>query len=573
MKVYGAVCNLAKNILIKMQQIGMLMQALQKAQTTKRFDTQDGTENQNVQTSPIHLGRTFVDFTDENIHQLSQILQSCINEGQVQEQRKNRSYTFPTWDTFNIDEFLSPKIFPHTYEDGKLFVEEAIDTFNEGLQALIEMPELDWTFDSVVLQYHDLLTQFDAKERLIRSERLIVDETPGKQELLDRCTAIKNEAFSNLPLLSVFIAYAGKENDLSPLQKECLKGVINSIQEDVLPLALLEPLQQIKQKFAKNETVAFAYLRGDINSKVIDPSNKAFTYLTSNLCLMPETSSMIYGGLLPWPLRIDAIVEKIKQLDADILFLQEVYDVRAIFELHKRLQDTYAHFYGNITPRLCGFSHTSLYSSSGLAIISKFKLENVRFEPYTVITSDEKIPGYEHVPGYERLLSFGFDRNYGVLHCDVLNGNDILAHFATSHENPFFANVREKQTAQIVGSIASKAKSYSRYPFILAGDLNIERGDLKEGAERLIKEHFIDPYSGGYTWNDFNDYWHKWLRDVKKFIEAKHTPWTCDRSLLWSDWAQQNHYSMKTERIIMCDREDPEKALSDHHAILTSFAY
>ena len=280
---------------------------------------------------------------------------------------------------------------------------------------------------------------------------------------------------------------------------------------------------------------------------------------------------MIYGGLLPWRVRIDAIADKFKMLDPDILFLQEVYDVHALDALRDRLRHNYAHFYGNVTPKLCGFSHESLYPSSGLAVISKFRLVNVRFEPYRYVTHEDK------PSGFDRLKVFGFDRNYGIFHCDVMNIQEKLAHIATTHENPFYADIREKQTQQIVESFQKETASNPKIPLILCGDLNIERGDMNEGGERLIKEHFIDLCKKeGPTWYEFGNHWaHKWHgTNAEKFLNPRPTPWMVDRSLLWQPCAV-NHpsFSMEVDRVNMHDNVNPETALTDHHAVLTRFSY
>jgi endonuclease/exonuclease/phosphatase family metal-dependent hydrolase len=252
---------------------------------------------------------------------------------------------------------------------------------------------------------------------------------------------------------------------------------------------------------------------------------------------------MICGGALPWPVRIDAIANELKQLDADVLFLQEVYDVHALSALHKRLSSSYAHFYGNVPATLFGLSHESLLPSSGLAMISKFPLENLRFEPYTIMTNEKE-------SGFDRLNRFGFDRNYGIFHCDVINGKETLAHIATTHENPFYADVRGKQTLQIVESFEKEATMRPEVPMILCGDLNIERGDMSEGGEKLLKEHFVDHYSGeGPTWFAFGNYWaRKWHKDPTGFLDNPQ-PWTVDRSLLWTPWASKNPYAMTVERV------------------------
>ncbi len=342
------------------------------------------------------------------------------------------------------------------------------------------------------MAYHDLMTQFDAVERLIRSERLIHDKTPNKAELIELCMRRNDATFADQDLLGAFLDYADRMNQeslLSPVEWTCLNGILHSIKENGFPQEFAATLNRVRQAIEQRGGMPYTYLQGSCGSKALTGETREISFLTANLCVMPEANSMIYGGLLPWPVRIDAIAVRLKELDPDVMFLQEVYDVRALSALQVRLGSSYSHFYGNVPSRLQGFSHESLFSSSGLAVISKFKLENVRFEPYTSMTHEDK------PSGFDRLRVFGFDRNYGVFHCDAMNGKETLAHFATTHENPFYADIREKQTKQIVESFEKEAESHPEIPAILCGDLNIEQHDLNEGGERLLRQHFADHYN------------------------------------------------------------------------------
>ena len=243
-----------------------------------------------------------------------------------------------------------------------------------------------------------------------------------------------------------------------------------------------------------------------------------------------------------------------------------MYDDEAIAELRHRLESHYAHFYDQVPAGLFGLSHESLIPSSGLAVISKFKLD-VDFEPYRDVTKEDSLSGFD------RLRLFGYDRNYGILHGKVMNGDQAIAMIATTHQNPFYADIREKQMKQLVDSFEQKAKIHPEIPLILCGDLNIERGDMSEGGERLIREHFIDHYDGqGATWFDFGNYWlKKWHTNPSALLNAG-TPWTVDRSLLWSKWAKHD-YEMHLTRISTHDVGQPEDGLTDHIGLETDFSY
>jgi len=80
----------------------------------------------------------------------------------------------------------------------------------------------------------------------------------------------------------------------------------------------------------------------------------------------------LWGGVLPWELRIDGIVEQIKTQDPDVVCLQEVFDETAATALYEKLRDQYRHFYINIGPRNFGLHESSLGISSGLFVASKY---------------------------------------------------------------------------------------------------------------------------------------------------------------------------------------------------------
>lgn len=485
---------------------------------------------------------------------------------------KSDPYFRPYLDDFNWDIVLSPENFPSTLEDGLQLVQKATWQLKKEVHTICYMPLEKRTLDNTMMAYHDAMIRFDAVERLIRSERLIHDDTPGKADLINQCTLVKEQTFSNKQLLSIFIGFAShmhRKNRLTPLKESYLKGMLCSMDDRHISANSVKKLARLKLSMRE---APYAWYPGEFDSKKLQRENNEITFLTANLCIMPLFNSMIYGGLLPYTVRIDAICEQLKTINADVLFLQEVYDVRAITALFARLHPFYTDFYGNIPAQVCGFSHESLYANSGLAVISKFKLENIRFEPYLAITHDDKLSDYD------RLKVFGYDRNYGILHCDVMNGNQTLAHIVSTHENPFHADIRAKQTLQIVESLQQQEYLHPGVPSILCGDLNIERGDLAEEGEQLIQKYFVDHYhEGGPTWFDFGNVWtQKWHGDnAERYLNMNPCPWTVDRSLLWAPWAKENDgYTMDVKRVpLHLSVDKPELALTDHHGVLTRFSY
>ncbi len=475
---------------------------------------------------------------------------------------------------------MSPEVFPDTLEKASGCIERAYSDLKHDIDALLDISEDKRTFNNTIMAYHRTMLAFDTAERMIRSERLLPDETPGKMELLQKCVEIKNQVFSDPRLLRLFISYAEKmlssSENLSSLQWEYLKGQIKSIQPQHLSIELGKTWQNVTEKLAVKDGASYEYLQGNIASKVLSGQKRDISLLTLNLCFMPLTTSMWHGGFVPWPDRMDRIAMKLKEINADILCLQEVYDEHALNAFKNQLGDSYAHFYGNITPRLFGLDHQSLRFPSGLAVISKFALENVRFEPYSTTTLDKP-------SGCDRLNLFRFDQGYGLFHFDVMNDKEKLVHVGATHLNPFFAEVRESQMNDILAVYQKMDKENGGVPLILCGDLNVEKNDASEGGDRLIKQAFEDPDHSGLPSNvDFNDYWLRYKRDLEEFKKRNHVFWTIDRVMPWKS-PSITLPSIKIEHIPMNALEKPHQEkkalsreqfenqlLSDHDGILAN---
>lgn len=433
--------------------------------------------------------------------------------------------------SFDAQRFLSPEVFPDTIEKANKSIEKAQIDLMDDIDTLMAISDDERNFINTIMAYHRAMLAFDVAERMIRSERLLPDETPGKTELLQKCIETKNRVFSDPRLLRLFITYAEKmlssSENLSPLQWEYLKGHVVSIRQEHLSPGLCKTWQDVKQNLAKQKGASYEYLQGSVTSKILHGQKKNFSLITLNLCFMPLTTSMWHGGFIPWPDRMDRIAAKLRTLDADIICLQEVYDEPSLKEFKNRLSDSYAHFYGNVTPRLFGLDHLSLLFPSGLAVISKFELENVRFEPFSLTTIDKP-------SGCDRLNLFRLDQGYGLFHFDVMNGGERLAHLGTTHLNPFFAEVRESQMRDVLAVYRKVEGENGGVPMILCGDLNVEKNDPAEGGDHLIKQAFEDPDHSGLPSNvDFNDYWLRYKRDVEQFKQSPHVFWTIDRVLPW----------------------------------------
>jgi hypothetical protein len=123
----------------------------------------------------------------------------------------------------------------------------------------------------------------------------------------------------------------------------------------------------------KLQNQPYIYYQGNAVEKSLPSSG--ISLLSWNICCNSGGYSISDAGVVPWAFRIDAVVQKIKEADADVLSLTEVFDPRSAFYLYEQLKDDYSHFYFNIGPRAIGVS-------SGIFIASKFEIKNPNFLPF-----------------------------------------------------------------------------------------------------------------------------------------------------------------------------------------------
>jgi endonuclease/exonuclease/phosphatase family metal-dependent hydrolase len=119
----------------------------------------------------------------------------------------------------------------------------------------------------------------------------------------------------------------------------------------------------------------FIYMQGESEEKVL-PSNGSFSLLSWNICAPAGGYAISDGGVLPWAFRIDDIIDKIVEKNADVNCLYEVFDVNtAVYIFEKLKKSGYNHFYFNIGPKAIGVT-------SGILVASKYSINNSEFTPF-----------------------------------------------------------------------------------------------------------------------------------------------------------------------------------------------
>ncbi len=267
------------------------------------------------------------------------------------------------------------------------------------------------------------------------------------------------------------------------------------------------------------QKLPFTYLKGSA-VEISHPSS--VSALCWNVCCFPMGDSILYG-LRPWHERMEGILNKIVEMDADVLCLQEVFDLEAAYILHSHLQNRYSHFYLNIAPRAAGVG-------SGLFIASRYEIQDPQFTPFDNLKGQEAIS------------------NKGFFDFKILNQGKPIAHIMNTHflslEGEKCAQIRREHLDQMAARIGS-------LPTLILGDLNIHFA----GEEYRRHAHFF---------SRFNDLFTEKQPTYSSFFEkGRKEFFIYDYALL----SGGDYPNSKAVCIPVYNLEKPLEALSDHNAL------
>lgn len=198
-----------------------------------------------------------------------------------------------------------------------------------------------------------------------------------------------------------------------------------------------------------------------IHSKEL-PSSKTFSLLTWNVCFVAAGYPITDGGVLPWSERIDRVIDKIVEQDADVNCLYETFDTKSAFYLSEKLKEKgYTHIYFDIGPQALG-------ASSGIMVASKYAIENPEFTPFP----DEALVGRAK---YSAKGVFSFDLSS--------NGSAFAKVFATHlqhSEEPEFPTSEEVEARrQQMRVIIEKIQGEEGKAIVVTGDLNLDDAEFQ----------------------------------------------------------------------------------------------
>ncbi|PIS03284.1 MAG: hypothetical protein COT85_00980 [Chlamydiae bacterium CG10_big_fil_rev_8_21_14_0_10_42_34] len=242
-------------------------------------------------------------------------------------------------------------------------------------------------------------------------------------------------------------------------------------------------------------------------------------------------------GVIHWSARVDRIVEKIQKENADVIVLQEVYDTALVETLIAKLGDSYANFFTH-----CG--------ESGCMVISKCAVHNFAHQEFN---NNSKV-----ARGFECLEIKAFPDAKEP--CARIIGTQLVPDANAQ-------KLRVEQVAQIVDSLASKALNL---PTLFVGSLHLDR----EADKELLSKYLYHSYreTGPTHSHELVSQWapvfdgqersSDFISFFKRNVDGMNLP-VVEKgiSLLESHLVEgfDADYSTKT-------------ALSDHHAIVTTFS-
>jgi endonuclease/exonuclease/phosphatase family metal-dependent hydrolase len=312
----------------------------------------------------------------------------------------------------------------------------------------------------------------------------------------------------------------------------------------LFPLPVLSIVVVVREGSKLLRAIGFAlqkggynYIRGEAAEKAIDPSSPKVKVMTFNVCGPGGGMSLDHGGVIPWQKRLDALVEKIRAEDPDVLLLQEIYDRALLEALVERLKVEYAHFFTDLGPNVMG-------SVGGLMVISKCPVH--RFS-HTSFKNNK----------------WTLNRGFGTLEIKARAEDTasclriINTHLIHGNEEQDKKS-RMEQVAQLVQEVADRRL----IPTVVGADFNIERD------EKSLS--FLDHAYLGREPTCTNRLVEQWNRVVKIPRDE-----IIDNISLIRDTNLHGAVSFEDCHLVKSFDEsyDTSKALSDHHGVTATIKF
>ncbi len=405
--------------------------------------------------------------------------------------------------------------------------------------------------------WSDLLFRyFSFKLELGKTKSLSLNE-PVKNSVAEEGQrlekAFQQKLHSRADLLTTFLNNAKASQSLTPQQRLFTEQVLKEYQQTQEKEAkkIADALQNILS------TASYATAEG-----VAKPLNaekmQELKVLTANVLCFPGTLNWMYGGASPWKERIHKLVDVIRNTDAHIVCLQEVWDPEAMRTFVELLKNDYAFFVYNAGDPAGTLDVNKGGYSSGLFVASKIALDSVAFNRFP------------------KSIPLGSNRGAILATCKV--AKERIA-FVTTHlqhqsgDNLEMRQARREQLALCHDYLQQATKTLSDRSWgFLAGDLNINAYS-EDYKDSNIASLFSVPYVANLSnekatcTNYFND-----LVLTPKDERAK-VPYSYELLDYCVRPALSNVSLIPTQSLVpLYDLKAPIQALSDHQALLTTWS-
>ncbi len=185
--------------------------------------------------------------------------------------------------------------------------------------------------------------------------------------------------------------------------------------------------------------------------KAAAEASRTFSLLSWNICCVNGGYPISDGGVMPWTFRIDKIIHKILERNADVNCFYEVFDIQTALRICNAMEPKgYTQFYFNIGPKPIGVS-------SGMMIASRYRLYNPEFTPFP----------QETLVGRTKYAA------KGVFSFDVGKVAHVCATHLQHSEEPFYPTKEEKIARRKQMEVVLEKKAPNQCN-IITGDFNEE---------------------------------------------------------------------------------------------------
>jgi exonuclease III len=187
------------------------------------------------------------------------------------------------------------------------------------------------------------------------------------------------------------------------------------------------------------------------------PTDRSFSMLSWNICGINAGYSVTDAGVMHWRYRIDDIIKKVIEKDADVNCLIEVFDINTAYYLCDKLKSQgYREFYFNVGANPIGIS-------SGVFIASKYTIKNPEFTRFPI----------------DMLVGRTKAAAKGIFAFDLESEKDLFTRMHVTHlqhsEEPAFSTKEEVESRRAqMGIVLDKIHAVKDRCAILTGDLNLD---------------------------------------------------------------------------------------------------